>query len=147
MNQRIGDQLAQGDFWIEADLRAKRLLDDFGVRQRAFQIGNQPFKPDRIAALTWQFIDRVDLVGAAITDDTDTLALNRRKLHQLACGSDRAEVGHVVAATIGHGQPLGVEPTRKLVVFPGKWPLKQPGDGVQVQHGPHLLQRQQGRRA
>mmetsp|Transcript_44311 Transcript_44311/g.78311 ORF Transcript_44311/g.78311 Transcript_44311/m.78311 type:complete len:886 (+) Transcript_44311:1866-4523(+) len=80
VNQRIGDQLSQGDLGVDGCLGAQRLLDDFRVRQHAAQVADQPFKGHGISTLAGLLVDGVDLVGAAIAHDANALSLQRRKV-------------------------------------------------------------------
>ena len=102
-------------------------------------------KPGRIAALPRQFVDRLHFVGAAVTDHANALSTQRRKVIQLAGGSNSAKVGDVVATTIGLGDAFVGQPSQQVRWLLGQWALQQLGNGVQVQQALRVVQRQQGR--
>ena len=57
MDKRIGDQLAQGNFRINADFSTQGLLDDFRARQYALEVVYQALEADGVAALPHVFVN------------------------------------------------------------------------------------------
>jgi threonine dehydratase len=74
MNQRIRNQLAQGNFRVNRHLGTQSLLNDFRVGQGSLEVAHQPFKRHRVALVLAKLVNRLHLVGAPVADNTNALA-------------------------------------------------------------------------
>src|SRR5579862_3387461 len=108
-------------------------------------MADEPLKADRVAALPRQFVDGVNFVRSAISDDADSLANQLGEVVQLASGGDCAEVGYVLPAIVLDRDAFSDEPSHQFILSEGQRTLEKVGDRFEVQEPTHLVEVEQRR--